>query len=72
MVGGNVPALVVLDLDTPGLDLSPLLARFKADQRWAHMRIVVTGSAIPSDLPVDDVLPKPFDAESLVNFARER
>lgn len=63
---------IVLALDSfPGP--AELLARFRADARWARIPVVVTGSAteLLGDLQVDGVLPKPFDAERLVNLGRE-
>ncbi len=71
MAGTSAPVLVILDLDTPGLDAAQLLARFKADKRWSRVPVVVTGSELPVDLQVDGVLPKPVDAERLVNLGRE-
>jgi DNA-binding response OmpR family regulator len=65
-----VPVLVILDLDLlpePG----ELLARLRADARWARVPVVVTGTEPAGDLQVDGVLPKPLDAERLVNLGRE-
>jgi DNA-binding response OmpR family regulator len=71
MAGASVPVLIILDLDS--VEEPAMLARFKADARWAQIPVVVTGSAaeLPGDLPVDAFLPKPFDTERLVSLARE-
>jgi len=72
MAGASTPVLVVLDLDTPGLDAARLLARFRADARWSRVPVVVTGSGAAAGLQVDGVLPKPFLVEQLVGLARRR
>ncbi len=70
MAGGSTPVLVIVDLDSVGLEPDDLLARFRADARWARVPVVVVGSAIPGRLSVDGALSKPFDAEALVALAR--
>jgi CheY-like chemotaxis protein len=72
MAGVSVPVLILLDLDTPGLDAVKLTARFRADARWSRVRVIVTGSVVPEGLPVDGVLTKPFTVEQLVGLARGR
>ena len=74
MAGTSAPVLIILDLDSVG-EPAELLARFRADARWSRVPVVVTGTGDPAapkqHLKVDGVLPKPFDAEKLVSFARE-
>ena len=71
MAGGSTPVLIIVDLDSPGLELADLLARFRADARWVRVPVVATGAAVPTHLQVDCVLSKPLDAERLVGLARE-
>jgi len=72
MAGASAPVLVILDLDSVE-DPAELLARFKADARWARIPVVVTGtpSELPGDLQVDGFLAKPFDAARLVSLGCE-
>jgi CheY-like chemotaxis protein len=73
MNGACAPALVVLDFALPGMPSSELLARFKADPRWARVPILLISatpqSDLPEGLPVDEFLQKPFDVGALLRFA---
>lgn len=70
--GTITPVLIVLDLDTPGLDAATLLARLRADARWSRVRVVVTGGEWRADLQIDGVLSRPLNPEQLVHLAHER
>ena len=72
MAGASTPVLVIVDLDSPGLEPGDLLARFRADSRWAGVPVIVTGFSIPGHLQADAVLPKPFDAQALADLGREK
>jgi two-component system, OmpR family, response regulator MprA len=67
---GPLPEVVLLDLMMPKIDGRELVARIRADARWAGVRLVLTsGLSNPEELggsPVDAFLPKPFSLEHLL------
>jgi CheY-like chemotaxis protein len=67
---GPLPEVVLLDLVMPKIDGRELVARIRADARWARVRLVLTsGLSNPEDLgesPVDAFLQKPFSLERLL------
>ena len=63
------PSVVVLDLFMPVMNGAQLLARLRADPRWAGVPAVLMSAALPgreSLPPADAYLQKPFDLEELV------
>lgn len=69
-----LPEIVLLDLVMPGIDGRELVARIRADARWASVRLVLTsGLSRPDELgaaAIDAFLPKPFGLDELVDTLR--
>jgi len=65
-----LPSLVILDLHMPVLDGEQFLARLRSDERLRALPVLLmsgNGSHRGSPaLPVDAVLPKPFEIEELL------
>ncbi len=64
------PDLILLDYMMPGMDGGEVSRRLRADPRTAAVPIVMMSAVqrlcvTAADLPVDDLLPKPFDLAHL-------
>jgi CheY-like chemotaxis protein len=74
----NLPAVIILDLDMPGMDGFEFLRRLKGEPRLARIPVVVlTTSRFDQDvsqsykLGASSCITKPGDFEQLVRIARE-
>ena len=75
---GFAPALIVMDLQLPGLDGFELTRRLKADPRRGHIRVLaLTAYAMKGDeqralaAGCDGYLAKPIDADTLSRAVAE-
>jgi two-component system, cell cycle response regulator DivK len=75
----HIPALVLMDVQLPGIDGSEALARLRADERTAAIpAVALTAQAMHGDRErfleagFDEYLSKPVDIVELVAVARER
>jgi DNA-binding response OmpR family regulator len=70
-----VPALVILDLNLPGVSGRELLYQIRADPRLAQTRVLITSAdtqtatAIANEGKADIILVKPVSQEQLRTFA---
>ena len=71
------PALVLLDVQMPGMDGPQVCRRLKADPRTAHVPVVFVTALAPAilraqlgDCPHEGVLHKPFALEKLLAAVR--
>lgn len=75
MRGASVPVLIVLELGLRGMRSWQLLAKLKADERWARTPTLLISSRpeaqVPQDMPIAAFLRKPIDVELLLRVARE-
>lgn len=76
--GGDLPAVIILDLDMPQMDGFEFLRRVKAEPPWASIPVVVlTTSQYDGDLTqsyalgASSCLTKPGDFEELVMIASD-
>jgi CheY-like chemotaxis protein len=67
------PALVLLDIQLPGMDGYAVLKHLRADPRTAHIPVIaVSANAMPDDLRLareagfDDYVTKPVDLRALL------
>ena len=65
LVGSWRPHVVVTDLALPGLGGSDLVKRMRMRTESLDMRIVATTTGTPTDVDVDAVFIKPYDAQLL-------
>jgi len=64
------PDVILLDINMPGMDGPEVSRRLRADPAVAHIPIVCMSShvacgGVPSEMPHDDRLPKPFALDVL-------
>jgi two-component system, chemotaxis family, sensor kinase CheA len=75
MRGASVPVLIVLELGLRGMRSWQLLAKLKADERWARTPAVLISSRpeadVPRDMPIEAFLRKPIDLDLLLRAARQ-
>jgi CheY-like chemotaxis protein len=71
------PALVLLDIQLPGMDGFDVLARLRADARTAHIPVIaVSANALPGDIDAAlaagfaAYLTKPLELELLLHSVR--
>jgi CheY-like chemotaxis protein len=71
---GPLPDVVLLDLVMPGMDGRELVARIRADPRFAGVRIVMssghTATRMREGIAFDAFLPKPFGVDELLAVLR--
>lgn len=73
---GPRPAALLVDLMMPEIDGWALVARLRADPRWASLPVIVCTAVDPSDARLDDIGPvaavlhKPFAPDDLVSLVR--
>lgn len=78
LVGGELPDIVLLDVQMPDIDGWETLSRLRADSRTAELPVVLcTVKGLPEDslrgwtLGCDGYLGKPFDITDLVRELRQ-
>jgi CheY-like chemotaxis protein len=67
------PAVILLDIQMPGMDGTEVARRLKADPRTRAIPIVLMSAADrlrarAGEAPVDRLLPKPFDLDEVLNL----
>jgi len=74
IAGASAPVLIVLAFRLPDMPASELLAKLRADARWARARVLLTSALprayVPLDMRIDGFVQKPFDVESLLRATR--
>lgn len=62
---GGVPAVILLDLEMPGMSGWELRRELLRDPLLARVPVVVASGADPSSVEADAFLPKPYGTEAL-------
>lgn len=65
-IDSHLPDLVITDLHMPVMDGSELVTRLRAEERTAHVRVLLWSADPDRDLPVDAIVPKPYGGDALV------
>ena len=74
LAGASAPVLIVLAFRLPDMPAADLLAKLRADARWAQARVLLTSAVprayVPRDMPIDGFIQSPFDVETLLGAVR--
>ncbi len=71
-MSANSPALVLVDLDTPGADWQEFLARLRDESDIGNPKIIVISGRDPRAIPdAAAVLPKPVEVPQLLGLLQQ-
>jgi CheY-like chemotaxis protein len=78
LLEANGADIAVLDVNMPEMDGTELLARIRADERFAALPVLVLATGFVAedlvsqyDSAITDYLPKPFEVNDLLDKVRE-